>query len=121
LLDKIPLGPFMNKGLSIKTGQTCVKRYTEKFLGEIDQSFGYPQSPARRRPGNVQNIPRQRRRIKVVLKPQDVVIMRKQIPLSAAADQKQERAYEKHVRHRERRSPGCRGAKAKYIQSHPFA
>jgi threonine dehydrogenase-like Zn-dependent dehydrogenase len=43
-LDKIPLGAFMNKGLTMKTGQTHVKRYSEKLLGmidagEIDPSF----------------------------------------------------------------------------------
>jgi len=43
-LDKIPLGAFMNKGQTMKTGQTHVKRYTQKLLhkidaGEIDPSF----------------------------------------------------------------------------------
>ena len=43
-LDKIPLGAFMNKGLTMKTGQTHVKRYSEQLLemidsGEIDPSF----------------------------------------------------------------------------------
>ena len=43
-LDKIPLGAFMNKGLTMRTGQTHVKRYSEKLLGmidagEIDPSF----------------------------------------------------------------------------------
>jgi threonine dehydrogenase-like Zn-dependent dehydrogenase len=43
-LDKIPLGAFMNKGQTMKTGQTHVKRYTKKLLekvesGEIDPSF----------------------------------------------------------------------------------
>ena len=42
--DKIPLGPFMNKGLTLKTGQTHVQRYLEPLLrrieaGEIDPSF----------------------------------------------------------------------------------
>lgn len=44
LLDKIPFGAAMNKGLTIKMGQTHVQRYTapllEKILGgEIDPSF----------------------------------------------------------------------------------
>jgi len=44
LLDKIPFGALMNKGLTVKTGQTHVQRYTapllEKILaGEIDPSF----------------------------------------------------------------------------------
>lgn len=42
--DKIPFGAFMNKGLTMKTGQTHVKRYSQKLLakidsGEIDPSF----------------------------------------------------------------------------------
>ena len=43
-LDKFPFGAAMNKGLTIKTGQTHVQRYTapllEKILaGDIDPSF----------------------------------------------------------------------------------
>src|ERR1044072_1777092 len=42
--DKIPFGAFMNKGLTMKSGQTHVKRYTQNLLakvecGEIDPSF----------------------------------------------------------------------------------
>ena len=42
--DKIPLGAMMNKGLTIKTGQTHVHRYLRPLLervqrGEIDPSF----------------------------------------------------------------------------------
>ena len=42
--DKIPLGALMNKGLTIKTGQTHVHRYIPKLLdyirsGAIDPSF----------------------------------------------------------------------------------
>jgi threonine dehydrogenase-like Zn-dependent dehydrogenase len=42
--DKIPVGPFMNKGLTLKTGQTHVQRYLDKLLklvedGKIDPSF----------------------------------------------------------------------------------
>ncbi len=42
--DKIPLGAFMNKGLTLKTGQTHVHRYLKPLLeriqnGEIDPSF----------------------------------------------------------------------------------
>jgi threonine dehydrogenase-like Zn-dependent dehydrogenase len=42
--DKIPLGAFMNKGLTIKTGQTHVHRYLQPLLdriqrGELDPSF----------------------------------------------------------------------------------
>ena len=44
LLDKVPFGAAMNMGLTIKTGQTHVQRYTapllEKILaGDIDPSF----------------------------------------------------------------------------------
>jgi threonine dehydrogenase-like Zn-dependent dehydrogenase len=43
-LDKFPFGPAMNKGLTIKMGQTHVKKYYNKLLdmvtsGEIDPSF----------------------------------------------------------------------------------
>jgi threonine dehydrogenase-like Zn-dependent dehydrogenase len=42
--DKIPIGAMMNKGLTIKTGQTHVQRYTAPLLarieaGDIDPSF----------------------------------------------------------------------------------
>ncbi len=42
--DKIPMGPLMNKGLTIRTGQTHVNRWTDDLLhriedGEIDPSF----------------------------------------------------------------------------------
>lgn len=44
LADKIPLGALMNKGLTIKTGQTHVHKYIPKLLeyiqtGAIDPSF----------------------------------------------------------------------------------
>ena len=43
-LDKIPFGAFVNKGLTLKTGQTHVHRYLPTLLdkidrGEIDPSF----------------------------------------------------------------------------------
>src|SRR5690606_17253857 len=42
--DKLPLGALMNKGLTIKTGQTHVHRYTAELIdhiqsGRIDPSF----------------------------------------------------------------------------------
>jgi len=42
--DKIPMGQLMNKGLTIRTGQTHVNRWTEDLLrrieeGQIDPSF----------------------------------------------------------------------------------
>ena len=44
MADKIPLGAMMNKGLTIKTGQTHVHRYVPELLdhirqGRIDPSF----------------------------------------------------------------------------------
>ena len=43
-LDKVPMGAFMNKGLTMKTGQTHMQRYLGPLLqkieaGEIDPSF----------------------------------------------------------------------------------
>jgi threonine dehydrogenase-like Zn-dependent dehydrogenase len=43
-IDKVPMGAFMNKGLTMKTGQTHMKRYMQPLLerieaGEIDPSF----------------------------------------------------------------------------------
>src|SRR5205085_6803098 len=43
-IDKIPMGAFMNKGLTMKTGQTHMMRYMAPLLervqkGEIDPSF----------------------------------------------------------------------------------
>ena len=43
-VDKIPMGAFMNKGLTMKTGQTHMMRYMQPLLeriqkGEIDPSF----------------------------------------------------------------------------------
>ena len=44
LADKIPLGPLMNKGLTLRTGQTHVNRWADDLLqliadGRIDPSF----------------------------------------------------------------------------------
>jgi threonine dehydrogenase-like Zn-dependent dehydrogenase len=44
LLDKIPFGALMNKGLTVRTGQTHVNRWAEDLLqrieeGQIDPSF----------------------------------------------------------------------------------
>ncbi len=44
LLDKIPFGSLMNRGLTLKTGQTHMQRYLQPLLekiqkGEIDPSF----------------------------------------------------------------------------------
>jgi len=44
MADKIPMGALMNKGLTIKTGQTHVQRFVPELLdhiraGRIDPSF----------------------------------------------------------------------------------
>ena len=44
LIDKIPFGAFMNKGLTMRAGQTHVNRWTDDLLrrideGEIDPTF----------------------------------------------------------------------------------
>jgi threonine dehydrogenase-like Zn-dependent dehydrogenase len=44
MIDKVPFGAAMNRGLTIRTGQTHVNRYVEDLLhrieqGEIDPSF----------------------------------------------------------------------------------
>jgi threonine dehydrogenase-like Zn-dependent dehydrogenase len=44
LIDKVPMGAFMNKGLTMKTGQTHMMRYMGPLLervqaGQIDPSF----------------------------------------------------------------------------------
>ncbi|MCY1014122.1 hypothetical protein OV079_53140 [Nannocystis pusilla] len=43
-VDKLPMGPAMNKGLTFRMGQTPVQRYQQQLLakievGEIDPSF----------------------------------------------------------------------------------
>jgi threonine dehydrogenase-like Zn-dependent dehydrogenase len=43
-LDKIPMGPAMNKGLTFKMGQTHMKKYMKPLLdrvmnGDIDPTF----------------------------------------------------------------------------------
>jgi threonine dehydrogenase-like Zn-dependent dehydrogenase len=44
LIDKVPMGALMNKGLTVRTGQTHVNRWTDDLLkriedGQIDPSF----------------------------------------------------------------------------------
>ncbi|MDB5572397.1 MAG: alcohol dehydrogenase [Hyphomicrobiales bacterium] len=44
LIDKVPMGQLMNKGLTVRTGQTHVNRWTDDLLrrvqeGEIDPSY----------------------------------------------------------------------------------
>jgi threonine dehydrogenase-like Zn-dependent dehydrogenase len=74
--DKIPLGAAMNKGLTIKTGQTHVQAYTKPLLErivaeEIDPSFVVTH------PASLEDAPEMYRKfrdkesgvIKVVMKP----------------------------------------------------
>jgi threonine dehydrogenase-like Zn-dependent dehydrogenase len=35
--DKVPMGPLMNKGLTIRTGQTHVNRWTDDLVGRIEE------------------------------------------------------------------------------------
>jgi threonine dehydrogenase-like Zn-dependent dehydrogenase len=37
VVDKIPFGALMNKGLTVRTGQTHVNRWTDDLLGRIEQ------------------------------------------------------------------------------------
>jgi threonine dehydrogenase-like Zn-dependent dehydrogenase len=39
IADKIPLGMMMNKGLTIRTGQTHVNRWTDDLLGMIQEGM----------------------------------------------------------------------------------
>jgi threonine dehydrogenase-like Zn-dependent dehydrogenase len=44
LVDKIPMGALMNKGLTVRTGQTHVNRWTDDLLqrivdGQVDPAF----------------------------------------------------------------------------------
>ena len=36
LVDKLPMGAFVNKGLTLKTGQTHVHRYMQPLLARIE-------------------------------------------------------------------------------------
>jgi threonine dehydrogenase-like Zn-dependent dehydrogenase len=35
--DKIPMGPFMNKGLTLKTGQTHMPKYLDPLLRKVEE------------------------------------------------------------------------------------
>lgn len=37
LIDKVPMGMIMNKGLTLRTGQTHVDRWTDDLLGRIEE------------------------------------------------------------------------------------
>lgn len=76
LVDKIPFGALMNKGLTLRTGQTHVSRWTDDLLrriddGQIDPSFVITHSVGLEDgPGMYQTFrDKQDGCIKVVLKP----------------------------------------------------
>jgi threonine dehydrogenase-like Zn-dependent dehydrogenase len=76
LIDKVPMGAFMNKGLTMKTGQTHMMRYMQPLLeriqaGEIDPSFVISHKlPLDEAPGAYRMFrDKQDRCTKVVLKP----------------------------------------------------
>jgi threonine dehydrogenase-like Zn-dependent dehydrogenase len=76
LADKIPLGQMMNKGLTIRTGQTHVNRWTDDLLrrieeGQIDPSFVITHTVALKDGPDMYRVFRDKQDncIKVVLKP----------------------------------------------------
>jgi threonine dehydrogenase-like Zn-dependent dehydrogenase len=76
LVDKIPMGQAMNKGLTFRMGQTHVNRWTDDLLrrideGEIDPSFVITHTVALERGPEMYNVFRNKQDncIKVVLKP----------------------------------------------------
>ncbi|MEH2238704.1 zinc-dependent alcohol dehydrogenase [Nostoc sp.] len=75
-VDKMPMGAFMNKGLTMKTGQTHVHRYLQTLLdrvqnGDIDPSFVITHSlPLEQAPHGYEIFKHKKDNcIKVVLKP----------------------------------------------------
>jgi threonine dehydrogenase-like Zn-dependent dehydrogenase len=76
LVDKMPMGIAMNKGLTFRMGQTDVRRWTDDLLrrieeGEIDPSFVITHSEPLSAGPEMYNVFRDKRDscIKVVLKP----------------------------------------------------
>ena len=76
LIDKVPFGMLMNKGLTLRTGQTHVNRWTDDLLrriqeGQIDPSFVITHTkPLERGPEMYQTFRDKKDNcIKVVLKP----------------------------------------------------
>lgn len=76
LIDKVPMGPLMNKGLTMRTGQTHVKRWTDELLGlidegQIDPSFVVTHSVGLEQGPDMYNTFRDKQDgcVKVVLKP----------------------------------------------------
>jgi threonine dehydrogenase-like Zn-dependent dehydrogenase len=78
LVDKLPFGALMNKGLTIRTGQTHVNRWTDDLLhriesGQIDPSFVITHTAALADGPEMYKVFRDKQDscIKVVLKPGD--------------------------------------------------
>lgn len=76
LADKLPIGALMNKGLTIRTGQTHVNRWTDDLLrriqdGQIDPSFVITHTVALDQGPEMYKVFRDKQDscIKVVLKP----------------------------------------------------
>jgi threonine dehydrogenase-like Zn-dependent dehydrogenase len=76
LIDKVPMGVAMNKGLTFRMGQTHVNRWTDDLLkriedGQIDPSFVITHTAPLERGPEMYNVFRDKRDscIKVVLKP----------------------------------------------------
>ncbi len=76
LIDKVPMGPLMNKGLTVRTGQTHVKRWTDDLLrlideGQIDPSFVVTHTAGLEQGPDMYNTFRNKQDgcVKVVLKP----------------------------------------------------
>jgi len=74
--DKLPMGAFMNKGLTMRTGQTHVNRWTDDLLrrieeGEIDPSFVITHTAPLEQGPEMYQVFRDKRDscVKVVLKP----------------------------------------------------
>ncbi|MCP3402057.1 MULTISPECIES: zinc-dependent alcohol dehydrogenase [unclassified Bradyrhizobium] len=74
--DKLPMGAFMNKGLTMRTGQTHVNRWTDDLLhrieeGEIDPSFVITHTVPLSKGPEMYQVFRDKRDscVKVVLKP----------------------------------------------------
>jgi threonine dehydrogenase-like Zn-dependent dehydrogenase len=77
LVDKIPFGALMNKGLTVRTGQTHVNRWTDDLLrrvqeGQIDPSFVITHSVSLEDGPGMYKVFRDKEDgcVKVVLKPQ---------------------------------------------------
>ena len=78
-IDKVPMGAYMNKGLTMKTGQTHMMRYMKPLLdrierGDIDPSFVISHVlPIEKAPEAYRTFRDKREQCtKVVLKPWDV-------------------------------------------------